>query len=157
MKHFAPEAEKNKSVEQNLDDLRQASKELVVDFHQRLKKVVRLNQDPRMVKAFNEATTEEAKANCKLMLDIWKQSQVENYFRKGLRQEIKQILSSRMGMDTMTKMVDEAAQNRGVARKENARQHQRIRRRKRTRRRRGNPKETKNQNQSRQEVQHRRR
>ena len=48
-------------AEQNLDDLRQASKELVVDFHQRVKKVVRLNQDPRMVKAYNEATTEEAK------------------------------------------------------------------------------------------------
>ena len=63
-----------------------------------------------MVKAYNEATTEEAKANCKLMLDIWKQLQVENYFRKGLRQEIKQILSSSTGMDTMTKMVAEAAQ-----------------------------------------------
>ena len=56
LKHFAPEAEKNRAAEQNLDDLRQASKELVVDFHQRVKKVVRLNQDPRMVKAYNEAT-----------------------------------------------------------------------------------------------------
>ena len=110
LKHFAQEAEKNRSAEQNLDDLRQASKELVVDFHQRVKKVVRLNQDPRMVKAYNKATTEEAKNNFKQMLDIWKQSQVENYFRKGLRQEIKQILSSRTGMDTMTKMVAEAAQ-----------------------------------------------
>ena len=63
-----------------------------------------------MVKAYNVAATEEAKANCKLMLDIWKQSQVENYFRKGLRPEIKQILSSRTGMDTMPKMVAEAAQ-----------------------------------------------
>ena len=43
LKHFAPEAEKNRSAEQNLDDLHQASKELVVDFHQRVKKVVRLN------------------------------------------------------------------------------------------------------------------
>ena len=110
LKHFAPEAEKNRSAEQNLDDLRQAPKELVVDFHQRVKKVVRLNQDPRMVKAYNEATDEISKNNFKHMLDIWKQSQVENHFRKGLRKEIKQVLSSRTGMDTMTKMVAEAAQ-----------------------------------------------
>ena len=110
LKHFAPEAEKNKAAEQNLDDLRQAPKELVVDFHQRVKKVVRLNQDPRMVKAYNEATDEISKNNYKHMLDIWRQSQVENHFRKGLRKEIKQVLSSRTGMDTMTKMVAEAAQ-----------------------------------------------
>ena len=110
LKHFTPEADKNKSAEQNLDDLHKAPKELVVDFHQRVKKVVRLNQDPRMVKAFNEATTEESKATCRLMLDIWKQSQTEKHFRGGLRPEIKQILSSRTGMDTMTKMVAEAAQ-----------------------------------------------
>ena len=73
LKHFAPEAEKNRSAEQNLDDLRQAPKELVVDFHQRVKKVVRLNQDPRLVKAYNEATDEISKNNFKQMLDIWKQ------------------------------------------------------------------------------------
>ena len=110
LKHFTPEAHKNKMAEQNLEDLRQAPKELVVDFHQRVKKVVRLNQDPRMVKALNDATTEESKATCQLMLNIWKQSQTEKHFNAGLRPEIKQILSSRTGMDTMTKMVAEAAQ-----------------------------------------------
>ena len=99
-----------KGADQNLDDLKQTEKELVVDFQQRVKKVVRLNQDPRMVKAFNEAATEESKAACKLMLDIWKQNQTETRFRNRLRQEIKQILDSRTGMDTMAKMVTEAAQ-----------------------------------------------
>ena len=83
-----------------------------------------------MVKTYNDTKTEEAKANCKLMLDIWKQSQVEKYFRKGLRPEIKQILSSRTGMDTMTKMVAEAAQIEESQKKKNENEHQRIRRRK---------------------------